>query len=52
MHGRDLICQGILPDSSLLPGTQTALPGSGVLLMATESGSLHRPVLSATGMLA
>lgn len=48
MHVRDVI----LLDSSLLPGTQTALPGSGVLLMATESGSLHQLALSAMGMVA
>lgn len=37
MHVRDLICQRILPDSSLLPGTQTAVPGSGVVPVTPES---------------
>lgn len=52
MHVRDVICQRILLDSSLLPGTQTALPGSGVLLMIAESGSWHQPALSPMGMVA
>lgn len=52
MRVRDVICQRILPDSSLLPGTQTALPGSEVFLMPAESGSLHQPALSAMGMVA
>lgn len=36
MHVRDLICQRILPDSSLLPGTQPAVPGSGVVPVTPE----------------